>query len=116
MIKIGVVDKAHLYRFERISTYLWLTCICLDLYEIGKQNNIMDLIVHNPQNILDSKSKDHYQACCFVKLVGDLGFCVYDLLMIENSRTQAMFGFISAYMGLMKLIIKARKSLIKSGG
>ena len=120
LIKIGALSKQkwNIVFYERLSTYLWLTCIMLDIFEFQTQNGIyrtlaLPDIYGKKTDDIESATvtvKQQLQRFSILKLFADLGFCIYDLLMIDGSQVQTLCGFSAAYCGVMKLILKAQLS------
>ncbi|KAI3650107.1 hypothetical protein MP228_005739 [Amoeboaphelidium protococcarum] len=103
LCKVGVLDKSHSARFEFYSNNMWFLCICLDLRDIIKTY----------RSLMAQKSVDQqkllYVKVSIVKLLGDFGFCAYDVFQLKFSdRFQASCAFTAALCGFYKLWLKQK--------
>lgn len=104
LVKIGFLSTKNLRTYDRLSTYLWFICTCLDLFDLYN--------IHKSHNISDNDEKEkrglnELQRASVCKLLADFGFCAHDLVE-RSGRLQNTFGFLAAYFGLYKLFLKLK--------
>jgi hypothetical protein len=93
--KIGFIGKKYSKTFEPISSYLWFTCIIIDLYFAINSKN--------------SNRRTALYIFSLLKLLGDLGFCSCDILNDPKySEFQNKCGLVAGYCGLMKIWLKLK--------
>ena len=125
LTKIGVLDKKWGRKFEPMSHWLWLACISLDLYDAGRAwmafetklakeyssgtTRVAGRAVVDIEKVpKDLRLKREVMRASILKLLGDLGFCSYDVLDMQFSPLfQAWCALLSGYLGMYKLYLKA---------